>query len=215
MSIDVQAVTDQKIAVGAVENPACQRLRALAAQVPAGQVIVEIGAYRGRSTGWLALGASEGNGAHVYSVDPWETRPLDSWPDGYFDRRVLAAYSETGVMDAYLAHLADCGVTDLVTPIQGYGETVGKTWTGPKVGLLYHDAEHTTEAVAKDLRAWLPHMADRAVVVLHDAGNPHFGVVDGAKRALGRVKAWDWAGREIQLWPKHPDRRGILIVHKG
>ena len=118
--------------------------------------------------------------------------------------------------DAYLAHLTEAGVADLVTPVQGYGAEIAALYEGPPVGLLWHDAEHTVEAVAKDLRAWLPHMADGSVIVLHDAGNPNFGVADGAKRVLAHRKGWDWAGRELQLWPKQPDRRGILIVrHKG
>ena len=57
-------------------------------------------------------------------------------------------------------------------------------------------------------------MADDSVIVLHDAGDPRFGVNQGAKAALSRLKAWDWAGRELQLWPKQSDKRGILIVHK-
>src|SRR5690606_15270126 len=70
--LNVHAITDQKIAVGLVENPCCFRLREYAAKVPADQAIVELGAFKGRTTGWLALGASEGNGAVVHSVDPWD-----------------------------------------------------------------------------------------------------------------------------------------------
>jgi hypothetical protein len=212
--IDVQKVTDQKIAVGAVENPACWRLREYAALVPADQVIVEIGAFKGRTAGWLALGASEGSGAHVYSVDPWDQRLPDSWPEGYADRRITDQYGTSEAREFYLRHLDECRIADRVTPIQGFGVEVGKGWDGPKVGLLYHDAEHTKEAVAADLRAWLPHMADRSTVVLHDVGDPNFGVEAGAQAALARRKGWDWQGREIQLWPKQPTKRGILIVHK-
>jgi hypothetical protein len=214
LTINERAVTDQKIAVGAVENPACWRLREFAKAVPADLAIVELGAYRGRTAGWLALGASEGAGARVYSVDPWDDKPADSWPEGYADRRVKDEYGSTDTRLAYLAHLDECGISELVTPIQGFGHEIGKTWDGPKVGLLWHDAEHHAEAVTRDLRAWLPHMADDSVIVLHDAGDPRFGVNQGAKAALSRLKAWDWAGRELQLWPKQPDKRGILIVRK-
>src|SRR5690606_41792884 len=68
---------------GLVELAVCQRLRALAAQVPADAAIVGLGAYQGRATGWLLLGASEGQGAHVPTVDPRTLyKPRQGRPDG-------------------------------------------------------------------------------------------------------------------------------------
>lgn len=214
MRINVQAVTDQKIAVGAVENPACWRLRDLAKQVPADQAIVELGAFKGRTAGWLALGASEGNRAHVYSVDPWEQRPFDTWPDGYDKPDVVREYSHPATRDAFHAHLAECGVTNMVTAIQATAVAAANTYDGPKVGLLWHDAEHTTEAVKADLKAWLPHLSATAVVALHDAARVDFGVIAGARAVLTKRHGFDWTGRELQLWPKQPSHRGVLIVKR-
>ena len=42
----------------------------LASEVPEGQVIVEIGSYRGATTCALALGSNAGNGVEVFSIDP-------------------------------------------------------------------------------------------------------------------------------------------------
>ena len=53
-------------------------LAELAAEVPNSQVIVEIGAYKGKSSCYLAAGARAGLGALVYSVDLWENGP---WPE--------------------------------------------------------------------------------------------------------------------------------------
>ena len=108
------------------------------------------------------------------------------------------------------------GIRPLVTTIKGFSLDVAKTWKAdghPKVALLWHDAAHHHDEVLADLRAWLPLMADDAVVVLHDAGNPNYGVVSAATEAFKRRTAkWDWSGRSIDLWPKQPDRRGTLTV---
>jgi predicted O-methyltransferase YrrM len=212
---NIRAIKDQKIAVGQVENPACERLRALAAAVPAEQAICEVGAFRGRSTGWLALGAAEGNGAHVYSIDTWGARPADSWPQDYYDSRTVTdRYSLSETRRAYERHLDECGIRDRVTPIQGYAVDVATDWDKP-VGLLWHDAGHDYKSVREDLEAWLLHVVRGGVLVCHDAGNPEFGVLRAATDVLAGDPAWDWAGRELQRWPKKPDRRGILIVRKS
>lgn len=213
MSLNVEAITSQKIAVGYVETPACERLRDFAAQVPGDKAIVEIGAYRGRSTGWLTLGATSGHSAPIFSVDTWDTRPLETWPDdrpGYIRNYPL---SET--REAYERHLDVTGIREHVTPICGWSTEVAKAWRSdgrPSVGLLFHDAAHHYEEVVADLKAWLPLMARNSVVTLHDAGNPNYGVYEAAAEVFGKRKTWDWDGRELQRWPKSPKRRGLLIV---
>ncbi len=216
--IDAAAVTDFAIAKGAVEKAVCRRLRVLARAVPAEQRIVEVGAFKGRTTGWLALGASEGEGAVVTTVDPWDMRPLNSWPEGYFDTAVIGEYGKRETFDAFKDHMTRCGIdakgrgAAQVEIRKGYATQVGDRWRKP-IGLLWHDAEHTVEAVAADLEVWAQHVVPGGWVALHDAGNAHFGVVEGAAKVLGN-RSWDWKRRELVRWRKHPDRRGALFVRR-
>lgn len=215
MSLNINAIQSQKIAIGLVENPCCWALRDLAQAVPADQAIVELGAFKGRSTGWLTLGSTLGNGARVVSVDPWENQP--KIPTTYADKAVtVAEYDLSETRLAYEAHLELTGVRPLVDTIQATAVDAAKDYDGPGVGLLFHDALHRVSDVRDDLKAWLPHMADDAVIVLHDVGDPRLGVEAGAKAALTSNKTlrdkWDWDGREINLWPKQPTRRGYMVV---
>lgn len=215
MILNVEAITSQKIAVGLVENPACWRLRDLAAEVPADQAVVELGAFKGRTTGWLVMGAQSSNGARVVSVDPWDSQ--DALPEDYL--ALAPAHREYRLSEtraAYEQHLDETGIRPFVTSVGATAVEAAKSYDGPPVGLLWSDALHRRSDVREDTKAWLPHMAEQSVIVLHDAGDPRFGVEAGARDALTRTKAarekWDWAGREVQLWPKQPTRRGILIV---
>lgn len=221
--IDAAAVVDFKIAKGAVERAVCRRLRLLARQVPAEQAIVEIGAFKGRTTGFLALGAEEGNGATVTVVDPWDLRPAASWPKDYFDKAVVPEYGELSTFHAWRDHMARCGIEAKGrgrAPVEyrkGYAVQVGARWSGP-IGLLWHDAEHTAEAVAADLEVWARHVVPGGWVALHDAGNPNFGVIEGARKVLGN-SSWAWGSRELLLWHSksakaRPDRRGALFVRR-
>lgn len=204
-----QMILDQKQAPGLIENPCRDALVDLAAQVPADQAIVELGSFMGRSTGHLALGSSRGNGAPVHAFDPWEAGDL---PDGYEAHAPsVADYVRSVTREAFEAHMAATGASEYVTAHQMTGIDGAKAWSGPKVGLLFHDALHRLEDVRDDLKAWLPKMAASAVVVLHDVGDPDFEVLAGAEAAFTRTKTlrdkWDWEGREIRLWQK-PDGQG-------
>jgi predicted O-methyltransferase YrrM len=189
---------------GLTELAVCRQLRQLAALVPADQEIVELGAYAGRSTGWLLLGAQDGHGAHVTSVDPWDLRT-----DGY--DRYSARYALAGKL--YREHMVRIGASDrTLATRQGKATEVAADWYGP-VGLLWHDAEHSAVAVARDLRAWLPHMAARSTIVLHDVALTRLGVLDGARQVLDAAD-WDWPGLVTLTWAKRPGLRGAAVIRR-
>lgn len=198
---------------GLTERSACRTLSRLAAKVPAEQVIVELGAYCGRTTAWLAYGSSRGRGARVVSIDPWDLRTdmpayAVDWEPGY--RR--GDYADPKTLETYRRHLARCGVQHLVDPIRGFSAAVGAAWPGPAVGLLWHDADHSVGAVAADLEAWLPHLAPTATVALHDVCHPSLGVLDGTRRVLTTET---WGDGEIHPWARKPDRRGMLVLQRS
>lgn len=185
------------------------------------QAIVELGAFKGRTTGWLALGASEGNGAIVHSVDPWDDGVI---PEGYADHAAtVPEYTRRETFDTYLAHLDECGITDEVVTHRATAVEAADVYDGPKVGLLWHDALHRREDVRDDLKAWLPHLAKNAVIVVHDTGDAVLGegVVAGVEDVFGRRRAWK--SREMVPWVKtNPDgtprpmgKRGFLVLKLG
>lgn len=160
-------------------------LRELAREVPADQVIVELGAYQGRSTCYLATGSAGGNRAQVLSIDPWTTGTV-AGPKG---RPVL--YLDPATEAAYHKHLAACGVADLVTPLRGFSQQV--PLPGQPVGLLWIDGDHSYGAVKADIRRWTPLVAAGGHVVFDDYRR-HSRGVDRAVREFARAagKRWTW-----------------------
>lgn len=206
MPISTRAVT-RRSTVGLVERSACQLLRLLAGEVPAEQAIVELGAFQGRSTGWLLAGAAEGNRAHVTTVDTWKLRRGQQYVGG--SPRFANAYNR------FKEHMRAIGATRAeLTVRRAYATEVAAGWTGPPVGLLWHDAGHSEQEVADDLAAWLPHMAPVATIVAHDACRADYGVLAGAAKVLAGAPGWDWEGRQIVPWQRRPSRRGLLIVRR-
>lgn len=210
MKIGIHAVRSGR---GLVERSACHRLHALASAVPVREAIVELGAYRGRTTGWLVAGSQ---GAHVWSIDPWETLADDAVDDDY--AAVEPAYRDGRYHTAgtqWREHVEACGITPtMASPWRTTSLEAAADWDARlPVGLLFHDALHSYDAVHADLTAWLPHLAERCVVALHDLGCPAYGVEAAAHDTLA-AHGFDWHGRERLLWRKNPLRRGLLVVHR-
>jgi len=159
-------------------------LLALAAAVPAGEAIVELGNYRGRSTVALALGARAGHGAVVTSVDPHH--PFTGPRGGSFgpaDQQHL------------YANLARCGVGPEVRLVGLDSKSVARAWNGLAVGLLFVDGDHRYEAVRADLDAWRPHLAPGALVALDDCDYADVARLIEERTAAGELCAVGRVGK--------------------
>lgn len=143
---------------GLIDADQGEVLRDLAAAVPPGRAIVEIGSFRGKSTAFLADGTRRG-GSHVWAVDPWD---LPGNPYGKH------GFSAPEVREAFERQLRACRLWSRVTPVRAFSTEAAANWSGPPVGLLYIDGDHAESAVRADVAAWSPHLADDHVIVFDD-----------------------------------------------
>lgn len=143
----------------------------LASLVPEGQVIAEIGAYKGRSTCYLAKGSKAGNGVPVHTVDLWD--------DGGQTNSAYVQYDAPGVFEEFQAALGSARVKSMVTPHRGWSTEVAGTWPeGREIGLLFQDADHSAEGVMADLTEWATHLAAGATIAVHNYEKRFPGVME-------------------------------------
>lgn len=137
------------------------RLAFLAARVPEGQCIVELGSNRGKSACFLAAGSKAGARVPVHCVDLWTDggQRAEYGHLGFADQRTK---------DTFDRQIAETRVKGMIVEHQGDTVTTGEQWTGPPVGLLHVDADHHYESVRADTLAWLPHLAPGAWICWHD-----------------------------------------------
>lgn len=133
----------------------------LSRKVPRQATIVEIGSYLGASTCFLAAGAHK-KGGTVYAVDTWTNIGVSEEPRDTYDE--------------FLRNIAP--LNDTITPLRGLSVEVAKEFREP-INLLFVDGAHSYDAVAADLRAWLPKLRDGGFVVLHD-----YGWAEAVKRSV-------------------------------
>jgi len=145
---------------GMISEGEAGQLMELAAAVPSGACIVEVGSYRGRSTTALALAA---NGAPVYAVEPHESfEGIYGGNFGPADRR------------AFFENLLKAGVVEKVRLVNLSAEVLREGWEQP-VGLLWIDGDHTLEGVRRDFEAFEHSLQPDGVVAFHDVHDPEGG----------------------------------------
>jgi predicted O-methyltransferase YrrM len=127
--------------------------------------IVEIGAYKGRSTWYLAHGLEDAGSAHrVISIDPHEAR----------EQR-----------DAYFETLERFGLADRVEPRVAYSHDVADEVDGP-IGMLWIDGDHSYASVRRDFDDWFPKLEVGGWYAMHDTVNAWYGPTRLAREIMRR-----------------------------
>lgn len=145
-----------------------------ASQVPADQEIIELGVFQGRTALQLAWGASLGQGAHVTGIDLWDSPENTYGPP----------FTEAGSRRWAFHHVKTLGFSRRISLIHGSSTDVARTYSGPPVGLLFVDADHTYAGARGDIEAWAPHLAPGATIAVDDYGHPDWPGVAEAVDAL-------------------------------
>ena len=129
---------------------------------PAGRV-VEIGRFSGGTAVLLALAARQSGQPGVVSIDLL---------------RLPAA--------EYFCHVN--GVERDVELLDGDSQELAAQWgdrqPSPGISLLFIDADHAYDAVARDIAAWVPHVVEGGTIALHDACTADCGVAKAVYRHL-------------------------------
>jgi hypothetical protein len=147
---------------GAVDEDEMRHLAGLALQVCDG-CIVEVGAFRGRSTAALAMGSMMGSHAPVYAIDPQET--------------FVGVYGgEFGSEDrgSFFESMVRLRLYPIVRLVNLSSEWLSTCWPLP-VRLLWVDGDHRYAGVRRDIDCWLPKLHDDATIVFDDAVDQEVG----------------------------------------
>ena len=153
---------------GATSDEIALTLADFAKQVSTEHEIVELGVFQARTALIMAWGASQGNGAHVTAIDPWDL-PGNVYDPPFTD-------SET---KAYARQNVDSlGYGGRVELVNGFSHEVATMWPEPwfsggkQVGLLFVDGDHTKEGAKRDILSWAPHLVPCARIAVDDYGHP-------------------------------------------
>lgn len=147
---------------GATPDEIGVTLADFASTVPPDQAIVELGVFQGRTALLMAWGARQGNKAHVWGIDAWELAGNTYGPP----------FNEAGSRKWANYHVQSLGYGRDISFVQGFAVEVAGEWTGPAIGLLFVDDDHSQQGARNAITAWAPHLAPGAVIAVDDYGHP-------------------------------------------
>jgi len=132
--------------------------------------LVELGAWKGLTTCYLAAACRVRGRGHVYAVDTFAgTREHDT-------RYEAIERNGGSTLAAFRANIARSRLADLVTPCLGYTTSVVRQHCGRQLAFLLIDADHSYAGVKADFEAWAPLVAPGGTIVFHDYAMPDAGV---------------------------------------
>ena len=137
--------------------------------LPEGSRIVEIGAFKGKSTAFLAVEAiNSGKKFKIDIIDSWngENESGAPWMD-YHDEPVVNQFKPQGdIFQEFKKNLLP--VCDVINPIQSLSAPAASLYKDKSLDFIFIDADHNYEGIKKDLIAWIPKMKDGATMAGHD-----------------------------------------------
>lgn len=166
-----------------------RRLWELAAAVPEGGTIVEIGSYQGKST--VILAAAARPGVTVYAIDPhagndrgpgeWDGDPADGQSDH----------------EIFMENLEANGVRDRVTHVREFSQDAHSAVPGA-IDLLYVDGAHGYAPASSDITGWGDRVRVGGSMAIHDVYTSFF-VSLAVARHLWVSSTWHYLGRERSM----------------
>lgn len=173
-----------------------ERLWDLAAAVPSGGQIVEIGSYQGKST--VVLASAAGDGVRVVAIDPHagNDRGPGEWhgsaDDGQADH------------EAFLANLRAAGVDGRVTHVREFSQKAHDRVDGV-IDLLYIDGAHGYGPADDDIATWGRRVVPGGAMAIHDVNTSLFVTAAVLRRLLVSAE-WTYEGkiRSMALYRRRP-----------
>jgi MMP 1-O-methyltransferase len=158
------------------------QLYQLAAGLPVGACVVEIGSWVGVGTCYLAAGLRTAGGGTVYAVDTFQGTTLDPKSQTAWTASVAKLGGST--LPLLRRHLGRFGLEPLVTPIEADSVAAAAAYAGPPIDLLYIDGDHVYEAVRADFESWRRKVRPGGLIAFHDVDDRHPGVSRLVEEAL-------------------------------
>lgn len=182
-----------------------ERLYRAAAGTHAGDTIVEIGSFRGRSTIVLASAAPEGVG--IVAIDPHAGN--DRGPQELEGFAAAAATDH----DVFNANLAAAGVTDRVHHVRAFSDAAHGEVEG-ELAVLYVDGAHRYAPALTDIRDWGARVSPGGTMLIHDSF-ASVGVTLAVIRELMFGGRWRYVGRARSLAEYRADLDGTWRSRLG
>lgn len=128
---------------------------------PQKATFVEIGAWKGKSTAYMAVEImNSGKDIDFYVVDTWKGNDVEE------EQKKEAA--ENDVKAEFLANMKSGGVDSIIKVVQGSSTCVAQQFEDGSLDFVFIDGSHDYTNVFADIKAWLPKVKKDGFIGGHD-----------------------------------------------
>ena len=132
---------------------------------PKGGHIVEVGAWKGASTSYLAVEAQHKK-LRIDVVDTWS---------GSQEHKDMSDIRENSLFGTFIDNLRP--VINLINPIRTDSVSASKMYADESLDAVFIDADHRYQSVKADILAWMPKVKKGGILAGHDYALVHNGVI--------------------------------------
>lgn len=132
--------------------------------------LVEIGAWKGKSTICLAAGLRN-DGSKVYTIDPF-----DASGDEDSQKEYEHLKGDTPLLDQFMRNLSQYSLANRVVIVQGHSSNT-VNHVPAAIDVLFIDGNHSIEACRQDFELYTPRLKSGGKLLIHDydASRPTLG----------------------------------------
>lgn len=175
-----------------------EALYTAAAACRAGDQIVEIGSFRGRST--IVLASAAADGVSVIAIDPHAGN--DRGPNEIDGFAAEASIDH----EVFTANLIDAGVADRVRHVRAMSDAAHTDVEG-EIDVLYIDGAHRFAPARKDIEQWGARVRPGGTLLIHDSFSS-VGVTGAIVAELMFGTRFRYVGRARSMTIYHADLDG-------
>lgn len=141
--------------------------------LPTNSHIVEVGAWKGQSSAYLAVEIiNSGKNIKLDVVDTWigEGMLMDLWdaPDHDFVKH------NGDFLPVFIKNIEP--VKHVITPVRSTSASASQLYEDKSLDFVFIDANHSYESVSEDIKLWLPKIKDTGIMGGHDYNDGWPGV---------------------------------------
>lgn len=140
--------------------------------IPDGGWIVEVGAWKGASTSYLAVEAQHKK-MKIDVVDTWA---------GSEEHKEMSDIIENSLFGTFIDNLRP--LINMINPIRSDSISASKMYADESLDAVFIDADHRYESVKADILAWMPKVKNKGILAGHDYCSTHFGVMQAVNELV-------------------------------
>ena len=128
-----------------------------AKKIKTGNVIVEVGSWKGKSTICLGNGSKDGNKVKIFAIDPHI---------GSSEHQKM--FSKVDTFEEFRQNINRAGITEFVEPVRDTSENAAKNFN-QRIEFAFIDGAHEYSFVKLDFKVWFPKVMSGGILAFHDS----------------------------------------------